>query len=721
MADKITDKVIQLMKFPEKIRNICICAHIDHGKTTFSDSLLAGAGMISEELAGKQLALDFREDEQARGITIDAANVSMVHSSDGEDYLINMIDTPGHIDFGGDVTRAMRAVDGAIVLVDAVEGIMPQTETVLRQALKERVKPVLFINKVDRLIKEVKLTPEKMQERFITIINNVNTFINSIVEKDFKDKWNVSVQEGSVSFGSAFHKWAVNFPYMQKNALTFKDIIKAYEEDNYKELAKKAPLCPVVLNMVVSHHPNPVQAQKYRIPKIWHGDLESKEGISLLNADPNGPVAFVVTKIVIDKHAGEVSAGRLFSGVVKQGEEVYMNLAKRNIRVQQVSIYRGAQRIPVPEVTAGNIVGLVGLKDTFAGETISSYPMEPFEAIKHIFEPVITKSIEAKSAADLPKLIEVLKQVNKEDPTITVQINEETGENLISGMGELHLEIIENRIKSEKGLDVITSPPIVVYRETIQKKSPEVEGKSPNKHNKFYFTVEPLDENIYQAIKKGELPEIRIKKKEQLVFDKLEELGIPAKEAKKLREIYKGNILVDDTRGVVHIGEIIEMIMDGFEQVVNACVLAREPAAKLKVSLLDTKLHEDAIHRGPAQVLPAVREALREAFRLSLPAILEPLQILQIEAPSEYMGDLSKLIQNKRGQLLDMQQEGEHLTIKAKLPVAEMFGLSSDLRSATGGRGNYYIIDQVFEKLPPQLQEKIIKQIRQRKGLSENE
>ena len=721
MADKITDKVIQLMKFPEKIRNICICAHIDHGKTTFSDSLLAGAGMISEELAGKQLALDFREDEQARGITIDAANVSMVHSSDGEDYLINMIDTPGHIDFGGDVTRAMRAVDGAIVLIDAVEGIMPQTETVLRQALKERVKPVLFINKVDRLIKEVKLTPEKMQERFITIINNVNTFINSIVEKDFKDKWNVSVQEGSVSFGSAFHKWAVNFPYMQKNALTFKDIIKAYEEDNYKELAKKAPLCPVVLNMVISHHPNPIQAQKYRIPKIWHGDLESKEGISLLNADPNGPVAFVVTKIVIDKHAGEVSAGRLFSGVVKQGEEVYMNLAKRNIRVQQVSIYRGAQRISVPEVTAGNIVGLVGLKDTFAGETISSYPMEPFEAIKHIFEPVITKSIEAKSAADLPRLIEVLKQVNKEDPTITIQINEETGENLMSGMGELHLEIIENRIKSEKGLDIITSPPIVVYRETIQKKSPEVEGKSPNKHNKFYFTVEPLDENIYQAIKKGELPEIRIKKKEQLVFDKLEELGIPAKEAKKLREIYKGNILVDDTRGIVHIGEIIEMIMDGFEQVVNACVLAREPAAKLKVSLLDTKLHEDAIHRGPAQVLPAVREALREAFRLSLPAILEPLQILQIEAPSEYMGDLSKLIQNKRGQLLDMQQEGEHLTIKAKLPVAEMFGLSSDLRSATGGRGNYYIIDQVFEKLPPQLQEKIIKQIRQRKGLSENE
>ncbi|MDD5177810.1 MAG: elongation factor EF-2 [Candidatus Nanoarchaeia archaeon] len=723
MADKMIDKVRELSRKPEKIRNIAICAHIDHGKTTFSDNLLAGAGMMSEELAGRQLALDFHADEQERGITIDAASVSMIHHVKGEDYLINLIDTPGHVDFGGDVTRAMRAVDGAIVLVDAVEGMMPQTETVLKQALRERVKPVLFINKVDRLIKEVKLTPEQMSERFMKIITDVNKYIQSVAPDEFKEKWIANVQAGAVAFGSAFHKWALSFPYMKDKNISFKDVISAYEagEEEYKKLSKKAPLHEVVLGMVIKHHPNPLEAQKYRIPRIWHGDPESEEGKSLTHCDPNGIVAFIVTKIVIDKHAGEVACGRLFSGTVKQGDILYMNGAKREVRVQQVNIYKGAQRIQVEDSPAGNIIGLVGLKNTFSGETISSKPMEPFEAIKHIFDPVITKSIEPVSSGDLAKLVEVLKQVNKEDPTIKIEINDETGENLISGMGELHLEVIENRIKTEKGLQVKTSPPIVVYRETIQTKSPEAEGKSPNKHNKFYFTIEPLEDNLYQAIKAGEIPEGRLKKSDMETFKKLETLGIPMKDAKSIRDVYHGNMIVDNTRGIVHIGEVIELIIDGFEQVMDMCVLAREPGMKMLVRIMDLKLHEDAIHRGPAQVLPAVRDGLREAINMAKPVIFEPLQVLQIDAPSEYMGEVSKLIQNKRGQLIDMKQEGVTMTVKAKLPVAEMFGLSSDLRSATGGRGVYFVVDQVFEKLPETLQNKVIASIRNRKGLTENQ
>ena len=673
--------------------------------------------MMSEELAGKQLALDFHEDEQARGITIDSANVSMIHTSDDEEYLINLIDTPGHVDFGGDVTRAMRAVDGAIVLCCAVEGIMPQTETVLRQALRERVKPVLFINKVDRLIKEVKLTPEKMQEKFISIIDSINKLIVSIAPEEYKQKWQVSVQDGSVAFGSAFHKWGVSFPYMKKNGITFKDIIDAYEKENQKELAKKAPLHKIILNMVIRHHPNPKEAQKYRVPKIWHGDLDSDIGKSLVGCDPNGPVGFVVTKIVVDKHAGEVAAGRLFSGTVRYGQDVYMNMAKRNVRLQQVCVYKGAQRMSVNHAVAGNIVGLVGLKDTFAGETVSTGEMEPFEEIKHMFEPVVTKSIEAKRPSELGKLIEVLRQVGKEDPTIKIEINEETGENLMSGMGELHLEIIENRIKTEKKVEVVTGEPIVVYRETIKSKSEEMEGKSPNKHNKVFFVIEPLDDGIYETIKAGELPEMRIKKKDQVIVDKLVELGMDAKEAKKVKEIYKRNMLVDSTRGIVHIGEIMEMIMDGFEQVMDECILAREPAMKLKVSLMDCKLHEDAIHRGPAQMLPAIREGIKGCMISGGAVMFEPKQILQIESPADYIGDISKLVQNKRGQLLDMKQEGEHVTVKAKLPVAEMFGLASDLRSATGGRGNHYMVDQVFEKVPDEISKKVILQIRKRKGL----
>ena len=719
MAEKMVDKVMRIMKIPSHIRNIAICAHIDHGKTTFSDNLLAGAGMMSKEDAGKALKLDFHADEQERGITIDTAAVNMVHNVDNEEYLINLLDTPGHVDFGGDVTRAMRAADGAIVLVDAVEGIMPQTETVLRQAMRELVKPTLFINKVDRLIRELQLTPEKMQERFVKIITDVNKLIKDIAPKEYGEKWAVNVQSGSVSFGSAFHNWALSMPYMQRKNVTFKDVIEHYsQEEKYKELADKAPLHEVILTMVIKHLPSPKDAQKYRIPKIWHGELESEEGKSLINCDPNGPLFFVITKIVIDPQAGEISAGRLFSGTMKKGLDVYLHMMKQQSKIQQVFIYNGAKREIVDNAPPGNIIGVAGIK-SYAGETIALRETEPFEKISHIFEPVVTKAIEAKRPSELPKLIEVLRQVGKEDPTIQIEINEETGEHLMHGMGELHLEVIENRIRTEKGVDVQTSRPIVVYRETITKPGQEAMGKTPNKHNHLFFKVEPLNDATYAAIKKGELPEMRIKKKDLVIRDKFVECGWESKEALKVKDIFKGNVFVDGTRGQVHVGEVIDMILDMFEDVMSAGPIAKEPCVKTKVILTDMKLHEDAIHRGPAQVYPAVREGLRGTFMTAKPLIYEPLQILQIEAPASFLGEISKLISNKRGQLLDAQQEGNLIVIKAKMPVGEMFGWSSDLRSSTEGRGSSSLIDQMFEKMPEELQDKVIKQIMDRKGLTQ--
>ena len=717
----VEEDISKLMQQQDKIRNIAIAAHIDHGKTTFSDNLLSGAGMISKDLAGKQLALDFHEDEAARGITIDAASVSMIHKVAEQNYLINLIDTPGHVDFGGDVTRAMRAVDGCIVLVDAVEGVMPQTETVLRQALKELVKPVLFINKVDRLIKEVKLTPQEMEKRFVAVIDHVNELIRNIAPEGYGGKWQVEVADGTVAFGSAFHNWALSFPYMKEKGITFKEIIDSYQGDKRGELAEKAPLHEVVLAMVVKHHPNPMDAQKYRIPKIWHGDNESEMGKTLINCDSKGDPAFVAIKIVIDKHAGEIAEGRLFSGKIKQGDSVYMNLAKRKVTVQQVSLYKGSQRVVLPEVSAGNIVGIVGLKNVFVGETISKEEIEPFEEIKHIFEPVITKSIEATKAADLPRLVEVLKQVNKEDPSIKVEINEQTGESLISGMGELHLEIIENRIKTEKGLEVKTSAPIIVYRETVNKESESIEGRSPNKHNSFYIKVEPLEDKVYEAIKEGEVAEGRIKKKSQDVANALSKLGWDGDTIRNVKDIYNGNIFLDETRGEVHIGEIIEMVMDAFEMVMDQGPLAREPCTKMKVSLVDTRLHEDAIHRGPAQVYPAVREAITGAMKNSNPSLLEPMQIHVIEVPDKFLGEITKLIGSKRGQLINVSQEGNIAQAKSKLPVAEMIGWSSDLRSATEGRGTSSLLDQLFEKVPAGMQDEVVRKIRDRKGLSENQ
>src|SRR3989338_4546254 len=352
MAKDKTELIAELMKKPSHIRNMGIAAHIDHGKTTLSDSLIAGAGMISEELAGHQLFMDFDKQEQERGITIFAANASMVHEYNSEDYLINLIDTPGHVDFSGDVTRAMRAVDGAIVLSDAVEGVMPQTETVVRQALRERVKPILYINKVDRLIRELKLTPQQMQERFMRIIRDVNNLIVKYAEKEYAEKWLVKVDDGSVAFGSGYRKWALSVPYMKKTGISFKDVIELTLAEQEKELSKRASVHQVLLNMAIKHLPNPLEAQKYRIPKIWLGDVESQVGKDMLSLNNDVILAAVVTKVVPDPHAGMVAAARVFSGTIKRGQEVMLVNQHKIQRVQQVAVYKGPQRVQMEEIPA---------------------------------------------------------------------------------------------------------------------------------------------------------------------------------------------------------------------------------------------------------------------------------------------------------------------------------------------------------------------------------
>jgi elongation factor 2 len=319
----------------------------------------------------------------------------------------------------------------------------------------------------------------------------------------------------------------------------------------------------------------------------------------------------------------------------------------------------------------------------------------------------------------LPKLIDVLKDIAKQDPTIAVEINEETGENLISGLGELHLEIWEYRIKHDKGLDIVVSPPIVVYRETVSGITPKaVEGKSPNKHNKLYVIVEPLEESVQKAIKAGDVPEMRLKKRKPEVETLLVKAGMDKDEARKVRDISKASVLIDATRGIVHIGEIIEMVMDAFEEVTKSGPVAREPTYGLKVKLMDAKLHEDSIHRGPGQIIPAMRESIFNAMLAAKAEMYEPIQTIRIDSPIDYLGPISKLIQGRRGQLLDTTQEGEALIVQAKLPVSEMFGFTSDLRSATRGRGAWFLVDQMFEKLPAELQDQTILRIRERKGLA---
>ncbi len=721
MAKKelVVEEVQHIMKNLEEVRNIAIVAHVDHGKTTLTDSLVARAGLINKELAGQQRVLDFEEQEQKRGITIKSANISLGFEYNNKHYLINLIDTPGHVDFGGHVTRAMRAVDGVVLVVDAVEGVMPQTETVLRQALKERAKPVVFINKVDRLINELKLDSQQMMQRLAKIISNINKIVLGSAPKEFKEEWQVTVENGKVAIGSAFQRWAISIDSMKRKGISFKDIYELVRANDLKTLVEKAPVDDVLLEMVVNKLPNPKIAQKYRIERLWTGDINSPEGQAMVKCDINGPTIGVVFGVVHDEHAGEVAVVRLFSGTIKKGDSLYLASKLDYSKVQQVAIYMGPDRIQADFLSAGNIGALVGLKDVYVGETISSKPVEPFEQIKHYSEPVVTKSVEAKNSKDLGKLIETLRGIAKEDPTLKVELNQETGEHLISGMGELHLEIVEYKINNEKGIPIVTSPPIVVYRETINNKGDVIEGKSPNKHNKFYIKVEPLEEAIVKAIENNEIKEMRIKGKAQQLVEKLVSLGMSREEAKGVWEIYNKNMFIDLTKGVQYLNEVQELVLQAFEEAMDNGPLAHEKVSGVKVILVDATLHEDNVHRGPAQVIPAVKRPIYASMLKAGVMLLEPKLKILIQVPHDYAGAVLNLINGKRGQLLNMEQEDELSKISVLLPVAESFGFSNELRSASQGRAIWYQEYYGYEPLPRDILNKTVISIRKRKGLNE--
>ncbi|HOT06638.1 MAG: Elongation factor 2 [Methanosaeta sp. PtaB.Bin039] len=711
---KIAERVTALMDKPEMIRNIGIVAHIDHGKTTLSDNLLAGAGMISMDLAGKQLFMDFDPLEQARGITIDAANVSMVHEFDGTEYLINMIDTPGHVDFGGDVTRAMRAVDGAVVVVDAVEGAMPQTETVLRQAIREGVRPVLFVNKVDRMINELKVEKKEMAVRLGKVIDNVNKLIRGMDEEKYKAGWRVDAANGSVAFGSALYNWAISVPQMKKTGIGFEEVFDYCRAGKMKELAEKVPLYMAVNDMVIRFLPSPMQAQKERVKVIWHGNWDSKVGKAMAICDPNGPVAFMITKIKVDPHAGEVATGRLFSGTLERGMELQISGMPGTNRIQQTGIMMGAERVEVESIPAGNIAAVTGLRDAIVGSTVSSEEMTPFEVIKHVSEPVMTVAVEAKNMRDLPKLIEVLRQVAKEDPTLQININEETGEHLMAGMGELHLEIVAYRITRDKGVEIKTTPPIVVYRESIVGSAGPVEGKSPNHHNRFYIEFEPLEPGVIDLLKEGK---VNMKMEEIERRKLLIDAGMDKEQARNLVSYSGTNMFLNMTKGVQYLRETMELILEGFEEAITNGPICREPVQGIKAKLVDVKLHEDAIHRGPAQVIPAVRQAVQAGILMASPTLLEPMQNVFIQAPQDQMGGAMSEVQARRGIILNMETQGDLIIIKSKMPVSAMFGFAGAIRSATEGRAMWSTEFAGFEPIPSNLMAETVKQIRSRKGL----
>ncbi|MFX0172075.1 MAG: GTP-binding protein [Candidatus Hodarchaeota archaeon] len=751
------------------VRNLGIIAHIDHGKSTLTDSLLAACGLLAEKVAGEARATDTRDDEQERGITIKTTGISLVHEFEDKTFLINLQDTPGHVDFSGEVTSALRVVDGALVVVDAVEGVMVQTEVVTQQALAERVRPVLIINKVDRLITEMRMSPDNAYDQFRKIIRDFNILIETYAPPEFKKIWRVDPKQGTVAFGSAIHRFGLTIPalaniwhektgqpiekliknlWMKNNFVNgvLKPTYEIYEKaenkdiESLKKVAKQLglrvdesvwleppkriakallekwlPVEKAVLDMVVQFCPSPIDAQKYRFKSFWDGNFETIEGKSLLECNVNGPIMIAISKMIPGKAKRIIAMGRIFSGTVKAGQKItallpgYQPGSKERsftTNIQQVSMLMGAKPEKVDEIPAGNIVALQGLRGATASSTITSLDSTmPFRALSYAVEPVVTIAIEAKSPSELPKLAEGLQLMELVDPSLRTKVNEETGEFLLSGTGELHLEIAVKDLQDLQRIEVTQSEPIVVFRESVQGESYQQSlAKSPNKHNRLWVRAAPMEPTVVKLIEEKRIGQYTDRREMgQILRD---EAGWDSKAGRKVwgmgPEEDDPNFYIDATKGVQYLREVKDYIVQGFRWAGKEGPLCGEPFYAIKFLLEDVKLHEDPVHRGAGQIMPVSRRACFGAMLMAEPILLEPIYKVQVQVPEQYLGNVYKVLTKRRGKVIDTQKrEGTPLNvIVAEVPVTESFGITTELRSETSGFAFSQMVFDHWQKVP---------------------
>jgi elongation factor 2 len=683
---KQISKILELMHEKENIRNIGIIAHIDHGKTTLADSLLAGAGMISPTIVGDARVLDYLEEEQRRKITIKTASISLLYKS----HVINLVDTPGHVDFTGKVSRAMRAIDGAVVVVDAVEGVMAQTEAVTRQALEERVKPVLFINKIDRLITEMQLSPEEIEKKLQNIVDRFNDLVEMFSEPAFREKWKVHAVRDTVAFGSALHGWGFTFSIAKMNDIKFSDILDAYKSNRHEKLQEKLPVYASVFSMAIYNLPNPREAQEYRMETIWDGHPDSEMGRMLSGCDDEALAALCVTNVKAEPEGNTIVTGLLFSGRIKKGDKLHLIDAQTDATVERVYLPMGALKEEVAEIPSGNILALEISGKVKCGETLVDPShkdvMIPFESLGYISEAVLTVAIEPKDPKDLPLLREALHKMSFEDPNLAIDTDEETGEYLLKGLGELHLEIALKQLNSD--LAITASPPRTVYRESVTCNGTEALARSPNKHNVFVVQVGPLKEGADDSGNVLSIDEHR-------------------------------NVLLDSSGKTDPIEETaLESIIAGFEFACKAGPLCGEPVRHVKTKLTDLKLSENESLRSSKELMRGVSKAIFGSFLAAKPVLLEPIYRTQISAPIEQASECQRIVGIRRGKILSFEVKGTFASIVASVPVAESTNLARDLRSATSGRAFWQSALESWEQMPAKLAYSVIGEIRKRKGLA---
>ncbi len=699
-------------------RIISISAHIDHGKTTTSDYLMRRAGLMSDAAAGQALMTDSDDEEQERGITIFTSVVLLNFTVDEEEYLVQLSDTPGHLSFTGEVSRALRASDGAVILVDALEGMMTQTETNIRLAVgSEACKPVLFINKVDRLINELKLPPAKVYERIDIIISKVNTLISKVAPDEFKKSWQVSFQDGSVAVGSAKTGWAFSMKTLAKRDIKPIVVFEKYDEGDEMWLRENLPLDEALLEMIVYHLPDPKTAQKYKIPRIWKGDLESPEGKALLECDPNGPLLGMITKIFIEpKSKRPTLIGRIFSGTIKNGQEIRLVNMRQNAKVKRLGVQEITDILDMDAVPAGNLFSVFGFMCP-SGETFvePGSEMQGFESIEYVCEPVVSRSIKPIDPQDVAKLGEVVSKWIMADPTAKFFHDKESGEYRLDGIDPLQIEILTKRINEQVKIDV--SEPIIVYREKMTERGDEFHTKSPNGHNRVRMILEPLDEKTVELIKKKKVTMDQHPRDRGAILR--DEAGWDAKVARKILDIYESCMLVDAMSGVQRFDRIFSYLQTVFREFVDSGPIAHEPVMGVKVTLTDATIHNDPAHTGYNEVTTMVSAGLNMGFLTGKPGLYEPVLNVDIKTPTDTQGQVIKVLTGHRGQILTIEGEEDNVTVKGSLPTAETIGIADEFRSATAGRSFFGYQFRGFEGVPTSLHEELILEIRKRKGMAE--
>ncbi|MHA1738292.1 MAG: GTP-binding protein, partial [Candidatus Heimdallarchaeota archaeon] len=701
-------------------RVFSIAAHIDHGKTTTSDYLLRRAGLMSDQDAGQKVMMDSDEEEQERGITIFTSVVLLDYEYDGKEYLFEINDTPGHISFTGEVSRALRGSDGAIILVDALEGLMTQTITNIQLSVgAELCKPVLFINKVDRLISELKLPPDKVFEKIDVIITQVNEQIKKFAPPEFKKAWQVSFAKNSVAVGSAKDGWAFTLEILKEAGHKNPSIVfEKYAEDDKKWLRDNLILEDSLLRMVIEHLPNPAEAQKYKIPHIWGGDLESVQGKALVNCDRDGPLLGMITKVFIDpKSKRPTLIGRVFSGTIRAGMDLELINQRSKVPVKRLGVMEITDILDVDEIPAGNLFAVFGFIAP-SGESFREPGSKAvgFEEISYAAEPVVSRAIEAVDPQDLAKLGDVVSKWIMADPTATFRHDKESNKYILSGIDPLQIEILTKRINEQIKINI--NEPIIVYRERINQRGAEVHSKSPNGHNRLRLYIEPLEDDVVALIKSGA---INMNQTDRVRAGVLrDKAGWDAKFARKIWDMEGQNMLINASSGVQRMDRIKQYVTQMFKDFTYSSTVAKEPTLGLKVVITDATIHTDPAHTGFSEVLGMTNAALNISFLTANPHLYEPILSVDIKTPKEYMGAVMGLISQHRGRVENTVDEGDQVRVVGVLPTAETLGDFADkIRSATSGRSFWGYQFKAFEPLPTQMEVETIIEIRKRKGLSE--